>query len=137
MKLYRSDWIGIFLGIVLGAYQPFVILNEKMTFGFNHEILVFVMVFGLTAPSILALINRFLIKSHSSFQEKIGKYVNLYFMMVAYGISTGIVGLVYHLIFGLPEYALMPIVFFGSAGFGFLGAYFVYPKLAYRPNEQA
>lgn len=135
MKLYRSDWIGITLGVILGAYQPFAILNNPITSGFNHQALIQVMVFGLIGPPLLALISRLFATNNSSFQEKIGRYVNLVFMMVAYGVTTGAVGLGFHLLFGLPDQALMPFVFFGSAGFGFLGAYFINPQAAYRPSE--
>ncbi|NOT65349.1 MAG: hypothetical protein HOP06_04840 [Methylotenera sp.] len=135
MKLYRSDWTGIILGVIFGAYQPFAILNKPIVSSFPHQALIQVMVFGLIGPPILALISRLFITNNSSFQEKIGRYVNLVFMMVAYGITTGAVGLGYHLLVGLPHQALMPIVFFGSAGFGFLGAYFINPQAAYRPHE--
>ncbi len=135
MNLYRSDWIGIILGIGLGAYQPFGILNNPMLSAFNSEALLQFIMIGLIAPSILALLTKFTVKAKSSIGEKIGKYINLFFMMIAFGVTTGFVGFAYHLIIGLPAPALMSITFFGAGGFGFIGAYLIYPDLAYRSNH--
>jgi len=107
MRFYRSDWIGTILGLALGSYQLFVILNKPIFPAFNSEALI---------PVIVS---------------------NLFLMIIAYGVSTGIVGMVYHSIIGLPSQAIIPIVFFGAAGFGFLGAYYIHPELAYRSSEKA
>ena len=137
MNLYRSDWIGILVGVAMGSYQPFAILDKPIFPVVVNEALIPIILFGVLTPPLLALVEKFILKSHWPIVEKIGKYINLYFMMIAYGISTGVVGLAYHLSIGLPEHTFMPIVFFCSAGFGFLAAYFIQPELAYRPNEKA
>ncbi len=56
-------------------------------------------------------------------------------MIISFGIATGVTGLVYHLAVGLPAHSFMPIVFFGSVGFGFIIAYFIYPDLVYRKKN--
>ena len=134
MRFYRSDWVGVMLGLVLGGYQPFAILNGPVFPSMNNEALLSIAAFGLIGPPILALISRFVRKSPSAMREKIGKYVNLMFMMIAYGITTGLVGVVCYNIIGFPSWTLVPIAFLGAAGFGFMGAYFINPALADRPD---
>lgn len=135
MKLYRSDWIGIVLGVAIGAYQPFDLINKPMIQSSPPETLIPILFFGLLGPPILALIVKFLPQFGFKFYEKIGAYINFIFLIIAYGISTGTVGLIYHLFFTLPDHALVPIAFFGASGVGFLGAYFVNPQLAFRPDK--
>lgn len=103
---------------------------------FNNEALIQVLIFGLIGPPVLALITKF-IKRRSLMQKKVGNHINLFFMMIAFCLSAGIVGGAYHLIVGLPDQALMPIVFFGAGGFGFIAAYLINPALAYRQNDKS
>ena len=81
MKLYKSDWIGICVGIIIGAFQPFVIIGNQYFLSFNDEVfdkvLLQVIAFGLIVPPLLAIITKYLIKSHLALYEKIGKYINL------------------------------------------------------------
>jgi len=106
INLYRSDWIGIVLGILLGAYQPFSIMDTPIGKNLDLEIIPFFVVFGLFAPPILAFITKVLPIIFRSIYEKVGLYINFIFLIVAFGITTGIVGFAYHLIFGVPERAL-------------------------------
>lgn len=134
-SLHHSDWFGILIGMALGVVQPFVIIEKAFGPEMNSNTLISVALFGLFAPPILAIVNKLFKTARSSFFEFIGNYVNTVFMMIAFGLSTGATGLVYHLAIGLPSNTLMPIVFFGAAGFGFVLAYFIYPDLAYRQKN--
>jgi len=137
MKFYRSDWIGIIFGLIGGCCQPFAFLIYPEMSTSNSEEYFLSIAFGLIGPVVLGLVTKFGAKGHSSIQEKVGKYINVFFMLIAYGISSGLVGAIFHITVGLPEQAKVPLAFFGSAGFGFLFAYLINPSLAYRPVEKA
>jgi len=98
MKLYKSDWLGICVGIIIGAFQPFVIIGNQHFLSFNDEVfdkvLLQVIAFGLIVPPLLAIITKYLIKSPLAFYEKIGKYINIMFIIIVFGITAGSVGLI-------------------------------------------
>lgn len=134
--MLSSDWTGIAIGVVLGAVQPFVLFDDPMFSNFSKEGLVAVIIFGLAGPPILADLNKCIPSKGSGIAEKVGRYVNAIFLISAFGVTTGIVGLSYYFTIGAPKAALMPICFFGAAGLGFMLAYIVNPKLAYRAESR-
>ena len=132
IQFYKSDWIGIVIGIVMGACQPFFLMDSQGFFkdeSVLNQVILQAVIFGLIAPPIVALLNKFIIKKTSYFLKKLSKHVNFMFMTIAFGITAGIVGWTYHFIVGLPKPELLQIAFFGSAGFGFWGAYLIHPQM--------
>ncbi|MFC3153473.1 hypothetical protein ACFOEK_20700 [Litoribrevibacter euphylliae] len=137
MNFNQSEKVGIVVGIILGVAQVPSLINQEMFPVFPDQLVLQVLLFGLLAPLVLAFITKLVFKPSSPFMSKVSSYVNVFFLMVAFGLSCGFTGVCYHLIFGLPDHTLMPIVFFGASGIGFLGAYFINPELAYRVSSKA
>ncbi len=133
--MLSSDWAGIALGSILGAYQPFVLFDDPVLPIFSQEELLLVILFGLAGPPILASLHKFIPVKQGGMEEKIGQHVNLIFLFSAYGMATGTVGLLYYFVIGVPQAAFFPICFFGAAGIGFFLGFLVNPKLAYRPED--
>ncbi|NMP17703.1 hypothetical protein [Thalassotalea sp. Y01] len=130
-NLHRRDWFGIAIGIIIGIFQTFTLIGKEFDFPVQAESLFPIAIFGLGGPPLLAIVNKLFKTAHLSIQVP----RNIIFMIIAMGLSTGAVGLVYHFAVGLPVNSMMPIVFLGSAGFGFIFAYFIYPDLGYREGN--
>lgn len=136
MKFHPGDWIGLGLGCSLGLVAPFYFFDRFTTSNFNEITLLVVLVLGITIPPAMAAA----LKDMPSKQRTISRfgrwYVNSYLLFTAFGITTGVVGLSYYVFAGdIPVTSLLPIFCFGSAGFGYLLAYFVNPKLARRSER--
>ncbi|TYK64199.1 hypothetical protein [Colwellia echini] len=133
-NLNRSDWLGILIGIIAGVVQTLVLANKEVGFPMPPSLLP-IALFGLGGPPVLAVVNKLFKTAKSTTQLPMSKNVNLIFMVIAMGLSTGFVGLVYHFAIGLPANSLMPIVFLGTSGFGFILAHLIYPDLANRQTN--
>jgi hypothetical protein len=137
IELLKSDWIGIGVGTVMGLYQGIVVFDSEIMKGLENAAIMPVVLFGLFGPPLLALLNKFLPLQMPSFYKAIGKYINTIFLMVAFGIFTGISGFTYYWLVGGPSSVLFLLSFFSSAGVGFFFAYLIYPELAFRPEPDA
>ncbi|WP_105200742.1 MULTISPECIES: hypothetical protein [unclassified Pseudoalteromonas] len=136
-EFLRSDWVGIGIGSVMGLYQGIVVFDSEIGRGLENAAILPVVLFGLFGPPILALLNRFLPMPMPGTYRAIGKYVNTIFLMVAFGIFTGLSGFTYYWLVGGPDSVLFLLSFFSSAGVGFFFAYLIYPELAFRPESNA
>ena len=137
IELLRSDWVGIVLGSVMGLYQGIVVFDSEIGRGLENAAIFPVVLFGLFGPPVLALLNKFLPIPMPRMYKAIGKYVNIIFLMIAFGIFTGISGFTYYWVVGGSNSVLFLLSFFSSAGVGFLFAYLIYPELAFRPESNA
>ncbi|GGD53810.1 hypothetical protein [Lacimicrobium alkaliphilum] len=137
IEILKSDWIGIGLGALIGLYQGIVVFDSEIGRGLDNAEIWPVILFGLFGPPILALLNKYLPLPMPGFYKAIGKYVNTIFLMVAFGICTGISGFTYYWVVGGPDSVLFLLSFFSSAGGGFFLAYLIYPELAFRPESNA
>lgn len=137
IEFLKSDWIGIGIGAVVGIFQGLSVFYSEIGKGLENADIMPVVFFGLLAPPVLALLNKFLPLQMPSFYKAIGKYVNTIFLMVAFGLFTGISGFTYYCLVGGSNSALFLLSFFSSAGVGFFFAYLIYPELACRPEENA
>lgn len=137
MKLYKSDWIGIVMGVVIATIQLFVI-PFHFIFPITKDVVITFVLFGVITPPIMALITKILnLNTHNSFDKLVGGYVNKYFLLISYGLSMGIMGSVYHMVVGFTDDKFFISLFFGAAGVGFLLAYIINPALVYRPKNDA
>ena len=136
-ELLRSDRIGIGAGAVMGLFQGVVIFDSAIGRGLDNAAILPMVLVGLFGPPVLALINRFLPIPMPGMYKAIGKYVNTIFLMVSFGIFTGISGFAYYWLVGGPDGVLFLLSGFSSSGVGFFFAYLIYPELAFRPESNA
>lgn len=137
IELLKSDWVGIGIGTLMGLYQGIAVFDSEIGKGLENAAIMQVVLLGLFGPPVLALLNKFFSFQMPGFYKFIGKYINTIFLMVAFGVFTGISGFTYYWLVGGSSSALFLLSFFSSAGIGFFFAYLIYPELAYRPEPNA
>jgi len=136
----HSKAIGIILGLVNGIAQGAQLPHEPMFPAYSQDALWTTAIFGILVPPVLTILNN---RITPFFGEKmfrnINSYVNLFYLMISFGLSTGLVGVIVYLISHGERAALIPIAFFGCGGIGFLVAYFMDTTIGYRyekmPNK--
>ncbi|MCT7360660.1 hypothetical protein [Thalassolituus pacificus] len=133
IRFLPSDWLGLAAGTVAGLIQGITIFSSNIILHTENTPVLPGVFFGLFAPAILALFSKIIPLPAPATNQKIGRYINMIFFMITFGIFTGISGFGYYLFVNGDSSAIPILSFFGSAGIGFIFAYLINPELAFRP----
>lgn len=114
----------------LGLIQSMPIDNGGLPSTNYQGLFVFLVAFGLFAPLFIAVMNTAFPNSWGSdLLRKINRYVNIYFMMVIFGLSLGISGWITLHLADLYDGRIAVCAFFVAGGIGLSFGYFIDTKL--------
>lgn len=133
-KIDKTHLVGLMIGVLVGATQSIALLSNENQINIPESIGAIHFAFGLLGPMVLALITK-LIKSDLSLIQSINNRVNVIFLISSMGIVTGILGGSYYLLLDAPSVSLLPFVFLGTSGIGFIVASLINPELIKKTKQ--